>query len=177
MNSFLKTLIVFIILLGVARCRNEGCMDIDAVNYNPNANKNDGLCSYRYLSAVIVNKIPLIEPGTRTPFEWDADYEGTNPDLKFYIKMQQNQMWEIETNVAIDNSSYPFMWKIDILKNHYLHWNQTYNFILADEDFVGMDTILAGSFIHATQRHTAERRKARGAQARAAQEGAAIEAS
>jgi hypothetical protein len=139
-------LLLFICLFVFTACQNEGCMDMDAANYNANAGKNDGLCRYRYLSSVIVNKIPLIDSVARTQIEWDDYFEESYPDIKFYLKITDSQSWEFETNIQKNNGSYPFMWKIDILKGHYLRWNQTYKFLLADEDFVGMDTIFIGTF-------------------------------
>jgi hypothetical protein len=147
MNNIGKIITLLLILILFARCSNEGCMDVDAANYNPNAKKHDGLCSYRYLSSVIINKIPLIDTATRTQIEWDADYEGSAPDIKFYMKMLEDSLWGVQTNVEIDNISFPFMWKVDIQNNSYLHWNQTYGFLLVDVDFVGMDLIFGGTFI------------------------------
>jgi hypothetical protein len=122
-----------------AGCRQEGCIDSNAVNYNFNANKNDGFCAYRYLSSVIVNKIPQKN--------WDTIPGYNNPNLKFYLKKSNEIFYELETPLAANNLIYPYLWKIEISSGNYLLWNMTYEFLLSNEKFIGRDIIFNGTFI------------------------------
>ena len=122
-------------------------MDTNAYNYNANANTNDAFCSYRYLEAVIVKKIPLRDPITNIEIDWDILSGDKLPDLKFYIKKSNETYWELETPIAINNSIYPYMWNIDISNKNYLFWDETYEFLLSNENFIGRNTIYLGSFI------------------------------
>jgi hypothetical protein len=141
MNShFQKPVIYLLLCFLITGCTKEGCMDSNSANYNPKANKNDGLCTYRYLNLVIVHKIPQITLE-------EAIYGYSNPNLKFYMKMSEEIYWEVETPIARNNSIYPYSWKIDITNNSHLFWNKAYDFLLSNENFTGMDTVFGGTFI------------------------------
>ena len=84
----------------------EGCMDIDALNYNPEATENDGSCEYPpvgisalQLSTITINAMPLTNNGSY----WDIGILGAeNPDV-FYV-LKQGEV-EIFSSTSQDNIS------------------------------------------------------------------------
>ena len=46
MKSRFLVLIFLSLILGFSACSRSGCMDIDSINYDPDANKDDGSCLY-----------------------------------------------------------------------------------------------------------------------------------
>jgi len=81
-------------------------MDIDALNYNPEATENDGSCEYPpvgisalQLSSITINAMPLTNNGSN----WDIGILGAeNPDV-FYV-LKQGEV-EIFSSTSQDNIS------------------------------------------------------------------------
>lgn len=145
-----KTVIILISLycyISFTTCRKEGCLDVNAFNYYPEANINDGFCSYCYVNAIIVNKIPLRDSVTYEEIIYDTINIDRAPDIKFYMKEANQACWEIETPIAINNKAYPYSWEIQVQLDKYLQWNETYKFLLSNENFLEKKTIFFGYFI------------------------------
>lgn len=138
--NYKSSISIITLCLILSACRIEGCMDINAENYNHKAKSHDELCTYRHLKSIIINDVH--------PLNWDTlAYENTYPDLKFYLKPSYFSIWEIETSIAYDNNIFPYKWDIVITDNRYLLWNERYEFMFVDEDQTGYEVILTGSFI------------------------------
>lgn len=147
-NSFLNIKLLAIAIICFCSCSEKGCLDTDAVNFDVKANKHDGVCSYRYLTRIQVNKVRELKSGAEN---WDTgdeiDRNGTekNPDLRFYLKKVGSGDWELITDLKTECcSTFPVSWKV--VQNDYLRTNQEYEFKLVDEDVVGQELILAGKF-------------------------------
>jgi len=85
----------------------EGCMDIDALNYNPEATENDGSCEYPpvgisalQLSSITINAIPLTNNGSN----WDWDITGLTSDPDVFYVLKQGEV-EIYSSTSQDNIS------------------------------------------------------------------------
>jgi hypothetical protein len=121
-------------------CKIEGCMDINAENYNPEAKSHDDLCTFRHLTSIIINDLRTLN--------WDTlAYENAYPDLKFYLKPSYFLVWEIETSIAYNVNTFPYKWDITITDDRYLLWNEEYTFMLTDEDQKGYEIIHSGTFV------------------------------
>ena len=147
-NSILNISLFIITLFLFNSCSEKGCLDTDSVNFDVKANKNDGVCSYRFLSRIQVNKVRELKSGAEN---WDTgdeiDRNGTekNPDLRFYLKKIGSGDWELITDLKTECcTTFPVSWKV--VQNDYLRTNEEYEFKLVDEDVVGQELILAGKF-------------------------------
>jgi hypothetical protein len=152
-KPFFNVLIMCLLAFGYASCRQEGCKDINAVNYDDNADINDGLCTYRYLNDVTLVRVsfnrlpgslwdtPNIDPLTY-PFE---EY----PDLKFYLKRKNSNFWEIQTDITFDATNTPINWNIRDFGSNYLKLRTDYEYKLVDEDETGQEVIMEGTFVPA----------------------------
>ena len=85
----------------------EGCMDIDALNYNPEATENDGSCEYPavgisalQLSSITINAMPLTNNGSN----WDWDITGLTSDPDVFYVLKQGEV-EIYSSTSQDNIS------------------------------------------------------------------------
>ena len=85
----------------------EGCMDIDALNYNPEATENDGSCEYPpvgisalQLSSITINTMPLTNNGSN----WDWDITGLTSDPDVFYVLKQGEV-EIYSSTSQDNIS------------------------------------------------------------------------
>ena len=52
--------LIIILIIGCSACKNKGCTDADALNYDPSAKKDDGSCQYPSDSSENI----VIDPGT-----------------------------------------------------------------------------------------------------------------
>ena len=85
----------------------EGCMDIDALNYNPEATENDDSCEYPavgisalQLSSITINAMPLTNNGSN----WDWDITGLTSDPDVFYVLKQGEV-EIYSSTSQDNIS------------------------------------------------------------------------
>jgi hypothetical protein len=132
-------------------CQKEGCKDINAVNYNPKADINDGFCTYRYLDVVSLKNLDFKKNGAE---EWDNPnpYPLTfpneqYPDLKFYLKRKSSTYWEYQTDIVFDVQNTPVIWNIQDIGKNYLILHEEYQYRLLEEDENGVEVVLEGSFI------------------------------
>ena len=82
-------------------------MDIDALNYNPEATENDGSCEYPpvgisalQLSSITINAMPLTNNGSN----WDWDITGLTSDPDVFYVLKQGEV-EIYSSTSQDNIS------------------------------------------------------------------------
>lgn len=144
-----KALYFLVLLLLLSACQKEGCMDINSASYDPAASVNDGICAYRYLKSVSVNKLPDI-------FEIaiiDADEaSGRLPDLQFkMVKAYEDPVkdqYDWSTDIKFENVELPVTWEFRIT-DEYLLTEMEYAYKLIDVDRDGEDVILTGTFIPA----------------------------
>lgn len=142
--------IIFIIGFSILilSCRKEGCMDINSASYDPDAKVNDGICSYRYLKTISINKLPDIYQLGMFDMD-DPDLERRFPDFLFrMVKTYDNpeeNYFDLITDVKFDIYS-PIVWEVSIT-NEYLLTNSEYHYELVDVDHEGDEIIMSGVFI------------------------------
>ncbi len=134
----ISILLLSLFLTGLnSGCKDkEGCTDINADNYNRDAEKNSG-CVYRYSSSIEVSNVPNMNAaGTN----WDAD--GTGPDLKVNFGKSMGNEFEFTTNTSMNSSSASLVPASSIQFT-----NETWKYELVDEDLLsGNEIIASGTF-------------------------------
>ena len=134
------------LLLILASCRKEGCMDINSASYDPQAKVNDGICAYRYLKSISISKIPGI---VRLSALDQGDPGGVYPDLQFRLtKAYPDRVpgyYDLETTVLYNVTS-PVEWEVTTTRE-YLLSNMHYYYELVDIDRDGEEIIFQGYFI------------------------------
>jgi len=84
------SILCFLGILSLSACKKEGCTNMDAINYDKEANNDDGSCNYQAMN-----------------FAGTYNVTGTKVDLTFEDTTIQNYQFIIsyvnETNVSISN--------------------------------------------------------------------------
>jgi hypothetical protein len=129
----LKLIPIALIALSISfitSCRKKGCSDLDADNYDSQAEKS-GTCYFRY-----GNKVVIIAPNSINYDPLDA------PDLFIKFAKNSSPQWDYTTTV-IDNS-YSFTANFNA---EYMFTNEQWDYEVYDQDtFDADDLVCSGSF-------------------------------
>ncbi len=132
----MKTLKLFsligLVLFGttITSCKKKGCMDKDSDNYDPDAEKSDGSCSFRYATSVFV--------ATPTNGGYDP-IDG--PELYVKFAKHTSSAWQLSTQGADSYSASLSVGSIQFT-------NETWDYEIWDYDSLDPDDLIATGSIN-----------------------------
>lgn len=132
----MKTRIIILSLLACSimtlqSCKKKGCTDKNSDNYDPDAEKSDGSCVFRYATGVQVS--------TPTSVGYDP-FDG--PDLYVKFAKKTSSTWDYVTNTGADNYSSSLSVPSNIMFTNEDWECEIYDYDTADPD----DLIMTGTF-------------------------------
>jgi hypothetical protein len=78
--NILNISLIALLAISIFSCKKKGCMDVNAINYNSEAKKDDASCTY-YTSAII-KTVTVTYPAMDGSYSWDSDVTiDSLPDL------------------------------------------------------------------------------------------------
>lgn len=108
--------IITLLAVSIFSCKKKGCMDVNAVNYNAEAKKDDASCTY-YTSAII-KSVTITYPEMDGSYSWDSDLTiDSLPDLVMHASIYD---WDtsvddtIYVSDTINNGSSPYTFNTNI---------------------------------------------------------------
>ena len=114
---------------------NEGCTDINADNYDTQAEVNKG-CTYRYAISVTVGGVPAAKPSGES---WDI--EGGMPDLKIVFAKNESGHVDVITSTAENTQSATLSLPAEVQLT-----NGDWKYDLLDDDIGLPEVIASGHF-------------------------------
>lgn len=130
-------------------CKDKGCTDPNASNFNPDSNFNDGVCYHNYLSLISIDSFYFRKP---TGFTWDEPskdvfsypYED-NPDLVFKIYNANNDV--VYNSKLLHNfRNVPNTLTPLIIQGQFYNLAEDYRLYVFDIDENSMDTVFFDTF-------------------------------
>ena len=120
-------LIASVLVISLSSCKKKGCMDSEAMNYSASAEKSDGSCNYLYLSEISANV--------------NSSFSLFAPDLYVnYGKASNTATWDYTT--IVKDNQYNTTWDVTDIRMY----NESWDFVLKDQDITSDETVLAGDF-------------------------------
>ena len=149
-------LIFFVSVLTLVGCKKDifdpdnnvgGCTDIDAINFNNEADFEDNSCLYAYIQEYEISYYPDENPNSSIPFvdSWDIPGTGANADLLLKIKHQDSSSYLFVSPIMENQSANsPAYWPA---QENYKLVNKTYYWELYDNDATNSNEFIdSGSF-------------------------------
>ncbi|HEX8531309.1 MAG TPA: hypothetical protein VF646_14860 [Cytophagales bacterium] len=147
------TYALLLLLVLLPACREAGCKDPDAANYQAGADVHDGFCVYRYLLRVTLREADLQR--SESP-SWDAPNAlplrfpaEQYPDLRFDLRRRAEGPWTFQTPTEFDCTSLPVAWEMYGNRSEFLRLHEEYQYRLVDEDERGLQVMHEGTFVPA----------------------------